>query len=165
MIPSDVRTTFLTLSIKNCHVTAESKVTYINQEPWWSIADLLEREFYEKRNVGPLCTPRRTKATYPYAYDPIILYVNEKAASASAYTDRMISWDREKWEECCHLLKSNSLYRGDKKPVEAFLRAYYEDPKLELVAIIEYCNWSTGSPTWRLDFNPGTKKEETDAAT
>lgn len=103
--------------------------------------------------------PPYKKAAHPYTYCPFTIwgkpFPNEKC-NGSEYTDRLDAWDRTKYA------KLASVYYLNQSPfnshnckghlIEAFLRDWYDDPKLQLLRVIEYCNRSTGYPTWRLDF-------------
>lgn len=45
---------------------------------------------------------------------------------------------------------NESDYWNDRKPskIEAFLRAYFDDPTLILTRVEEQCNQATGYPVW-----------------
>lgn len=98
--------------------------------------------------------PRRTKHEYPYNYDPITLWKRpESECNGTVYTDRLLSWDAEKYRELCQ--KHLPDVRWDNAhftAIQSFLRDWFGEQKLFLVAVIEYCNQATGYPTWRLDY-------------
>lgn len=97
---------------------------------------------------------RRDRYSHPYSYDPIRLWGDEKAeASSSAYTDRLMQWDSDKYS----LLSKKHFTRGHPswgaehaKEIEAFLQDYIDDKTLKLVSITEFCNVSSGYPVWLL---------------
>ena len=41
--------------------------------------------------------PTRTKYSHPYSYDPIVLFNTGAKGDASAYSDRMVGWDYDKF--------------------------------------------------------------------
>lgn len=108
--------------------------------------------------------PLRSKRSHPYAYDPFTIWgkpAEHKECNGSVYTDRMEQWDYTKYRQLCqkHYRAGESTYfrpfdnhncRGDL--IQAFMRDYFDDPTIRLLRVIEYCNWSTGYPTWRLDY-------------
>jgi hypothetical protein len=99
---------------------------------------------------------KRTKQSHPYSYDPIVQYIHYGAkvkANGSAYHDRMQSWDYKKYQDCenKHVRQANSSYH-DGTAMQNFLRDYFDDPKLILIHIIEYCNSSSGYPCYRFDY-------------
>ena len=89
---------------------------------------------------------RDTKDTHPYSFSEYFIYGNrEKIKDCSGdYSDRMIQWKRgvyfSAWEE--HVNTRN--WRPDQ--IQNFLRAYHENPNLELTGVAEGCNVSTGYP-------------------
>ena len=99
----------------------------------------------------------KDKSTYPYTYDPFILFFNEKAkqeATSSIYTDRLLHQDWDKHNRLCQKhFGTKGQYWNDRKPedIEAFLCDWTEK-KVTLIANIQYVNISSGFPVWRLDF-------------
>jgi hypothetical protein len=99
----------------------------------------------------------KDKTTYPYTYDPFIIYFNEKTdkeAITSLYTDRLLRWDYEKHDRLCRKHFGNerqSWDNRDHKKIEAFLSDWVEK-KVTLIANIQYVNIGNGYPTWRLDY-------------
>lgn len=106
--------------------------------------------------------PPHSKAAYPYSYDPFTIWgkpaPNPKCDS-SVYTDRL---EQRDYAKCERLRKkhytvdgvgqspfSSQYCRGDL--IQNFLRDWYDNPKLELVRVIEYVHLATGFPLWRLD--------------
>lgn len=98
----------------------------------------------------------RTKQSHPYNYGPITLYSNAAVEpNGTVYTDRLLQWDFSKYNALCerHFGDQGQVWeRRSPKQIAAFLRDWYEDPELQLVAVIEYCNQASGYPTWRLDY-------------
>ena len=98
----------------------------------------------------------KTKYTHPYSYDPFVIWSSGKKATDSVYTDRLSQWDHDKTRELCK--KHMPLKRWDNaepKQIEAFLREYWDNDKVELCRVSEYCNVSSGYPCWRLDYREG----------
>lgn len=95
----------------------------------------------------------RTKWEFPYSYDPFVIWSNGGQANETVYTDRLSQWDYEKTERL--ITKHLRGMRWENAPperIENFLREYLNVPTLELVRVMECCNWSNGFPLWRLDF-------------
>lgn len=97
----------------------------------------------------------KTKDKYPYSYDGYVSYRNgdNSDITGSVYSDRLRQWDYEKYEECSKKHGDPGLMRN-KVPIQiqSFLRDYLNEPKLNLILIMEYCNLSTGYPVWRFDY-------------
>jgi hypothetical protein len=100
---------------------------------------------------------RRTKQQYPYSYDPFTTWGSrDPRCNGSVYTDRMDQWDHDKFISLGKKILGEvpnwfgTWCNGAK--VEEFLREYMGKPNLKLTRVIEYCNMSTGYPTWRLDY-------------
>jgi hypothetical protein len=97
-------------------------------------------------------TPRRTKATHPYSYDPEIQYVTKLTPTGSCYSDRLQLWYpsevlRAKMLE--HFGESGDYYSGrSAAKIQAFLRDLMDKPSLVLTRIEEHCNQATGYPVW-----------------
>jgi len=109
--------------------------------------------------------PPRTKQRHPYNYDPFTIWGAPRPSAEcndTNYTDRLEQEDHAKYA-----LLSKKHYRSGgnayERPfdaqnckghlIEQFLRDWHNDPELKLLRVIEYCNASTGFPTWRLDFH------------
>ncbi len=99
----------------------------------------------------------KDQCSYPYSYDPFLLYFNEEAkeeATSSIYTDRFLQWDWDKHNRLCRKhFGDEAQYWNDRDPkkIEAFLCDWTEK-KVTLIANIQYVNISNGYPLWRLDF-------------
>ena len=99
----------------------------------------------------------RTKAEYPYSYDPFLVWVKDefyiKNAGNAVYSDRLYQWDWD-WYNQTRLVvwnnQSHHFYSGECSPseIERFLRIYFRNSELELVKIAEGCNVSNGYPYW-----------------
>ena len=98
----------------------------------------------------------KTKLTHPYSYDPIVQYRHpDTKANGTVYTDRLLQWDFAKHDRLCekHFGDTGQYWdRRDPNLIANFLRDWYDNPEIVLCEVIEYCNVSTGYPTWRLDF-------------
>lgn len=96
---------------------------------------------------------KHTKLSHPYSYDGHVITRMRKNAERmeSAYTDRMFNWDRPFMERLTKKHLKN--YRWDTAPgvcIEALLREWADDPGLQLIAVMEWCNHATGYPVWSL---------------
>lgn len=82
----------------------------------------------------------------------MMLFDTGVAGNASAYSDRMTSWNHDKFHACMGKLNNGkgemSFHWGDSKLVTAFMQDYYDDPKLEVTRVVEMCNASSGYPVW-----------------
>lgn len=103
----------------------------------------------------------RTKSSHPYSYDGFITWrggENEEV-NDTTYSDRLFQQDFRKYDQLCDKHfgdKSQYFSRREPEKIEAFLRDWYNKPKLKLIFIMEYCNVSSGYPLWRF----GSKIEE-----
>jgi len=118
-----------------------------------------ENRSYNMDRYGNLI--KRTKAEYPYSYDPFVVWQDRSGAmekvcedaTGSVYTDRLLQWDWDKHNDLClkHFGDKGQYWDNrDPKKIEAFLRDWTNDPKLHLIQVREYCNVSNGYPTWLL---------------
>jgi len=94
----------------------------------------------------------RSKFDYPYSYDEFVFWIGDykKGESETVYSDRLYSWDSEKYNKCCLKVWNNKgQYFDNRKPedIEKFL-SLYMDMKIKLTAIVEGCNVSNGYPYW-----------------
>lgn len=102
--------------------------------------------------------PPRTKATHPYNYDPIILIHASGNITSSAYSDRMRSWEPEKFDFAIGQGVGEMRFSwGRTEAVNAFLHSYYDDPTIKIVKVMEYCNVATGYPCWFLAWGSAKK--------
>ena len=91
------------------------------------------------------------KASKPYSYEPFYVFKSSGKVNGSVYSDRMQQWDYDKYKASAEKTDFKG-YTKDPETVEAFLRAYFDEPELKLVRVIEYCNVSNGYPCWRVDY-------------
>lgn len=108
----------------------------------------------------------RTKREYPYTYSGFVqerVHPNEKA-NGTVYSDRLRQWD---YEKCRRLQKKHFGKETDywnnisAATIEKFLRDYWDNDKIEVVLVMEYCNISSGYPLWRVDyFNPESERKD-----
>lgn len=100
-------------------------------------------------------TPRRTKQTNPYSYDPILVWKDfqtEEKANATIYHDRLYMWDNGT-NKTDDLMKKHDMNGWtDSAKTEVFLRDYTNNQNLKLIRIVEYCHMSSGYPIWRMDY-------------
>lgn len=95
----------------------------------------------------------RTFWDFPYTYDPFLLWKDEdynEQNTISVYSDRLMHWDFEKFNECCQKVFNNTgQYFNNRAPwdIEKFLSLYLEK-EIKLTAIEESCNVSSGYPYW-----------------
>jgi hypothetical protein len=105
---------------------------------------------------------KRTIEEYPYSYDGFVLWRTEGKAGDTIYSDRLLQWDFTKHDKLCmkHFGNTGQVW-GNRNPkkIEAFLRDWCDNPKLKLILIMQYCNLSSGFPTWRFDYNTGGLSE------
>jgi hypothetical protein len=82
----------------------------------------------------------KTKTSNPYDYDGHVIWRGGRN-------------DSIKFSRCCKAHMDG--IRWDNAPperVQAFLRDYHGDPGLRLIAIMEWCNPSSGYPVWSLHY-------------
>ena len=119
----------------------------------------MDEIYYEDSYGFPI---ERTPNKYPYSYDGYVIHrlLPQSEANNTLYTDRLSMWDYEKKKR---LMKKHFVKTGDwwnehtPAEIESFLRDWCEDPELELVCVMQYCNVSNGCPLWRLDFKQTMK--------
>lgn len=103
--------------------------------------------------------PARTKYSHPYSYDPIVLFDTREKGDASAYSDRMVGWNYNKFYACMGKLnngKGEMAFRwSDRQLVTALMRDYNDDPVLEVTRVVEMCNASNGYPVWLVVYKKG----------
>jgi hypothetical protein len=103
--------------------------------------------------------PPRTKYSHPYSYDPIVLLDSGTEGDGSAYSDRMVGWDYNKFYACMGKIndgKGEMCFRwGSRELVTAFMRDYNDDPGLIVTRVVEMCNVSNGYPVWLVVYKKG----------
>ncbi|MBQ7825816.1 MAG: hypothetical protein IJ337_05640, partial [Clostridia bacterium] len=73
------------------------------------------------------------------------------------YSDRMLGYDREKYNAACQQVFSNKSQSFDNRTpedIERFLCLYLGKP-VKLMAILQGCNASNGFPYWAFLFEGG----------
>lgn len=100
---------------------------------------------------------KRTPSEYPYSYDGHVIAgdVTGMKGDDTVYTDRLLQWNRKKHDNLCkkHFGDEGQDWRDrhmDK--VQDFLRDWNDNPKLEVIRVMQYCNASNGYPLWRIDY-------------
>jgi hypothetical protein len=106
---------------------------------------------------------RRTPASHPYNYDG---FVQERCganseANGTVWTDHLLQWDYARTRALLkkHFKDTGIDVGGDywgKRSAEAiqgFLRERLDQPELRVILVMEYCNQSSGYPTWRIDYH------------
>ena len=117
-----------------------------------------ERFRLDDRPVDEFDRPvERTKAEYPYSYDGFVVWRggSNGQVTNTIYTDRLLGWDYDKHNRLCqrHFGDERQYWnRREPEKIEAFLRDWTGNPRLRLILIMEYCNWMSGYPAWRLDY-------------
>ena len=121
-------------------------------------------EVYYHDEDGLRHFPARTKYSHPYSYDPIVLIDTGVKGDASAYSDRMVGWNYDKFYACLGKInngKGEMAFRwGDRKLVTALMRDYNDDPALEVTRVVEMCNASTGYPVWLVVYKKGPEMKK-----
>ena len=90
------------------------------------------------------CT--RSPREYMYSYSEHYVWrdfdkFNMPEDVTSAYSDRMMQWDYEKYKKCVKGV--GWIENVDKKTAKRIIKEYY-DGKYECVGFAKSCNWSTG---------------------
>lgn len=100
---------------------------------------------------------KRTKKQYPYSYDGHVLHrlLPNSETNLTIYSDRLQKIIPE-WKWNVNFLKhfnTNGNYFDcfNPKLIQNFLREVLDQPDLNLVLVMEYCNVSNGFPVWRFD--------------
>ena len=93
-----------------------------------------------------------TEKEYQNYYAPHIVWKGKEdiKESNTVYSDRLIQWDYEKYNECCKSIWNNEgQYFNNREPedIEKFLNLYF-NKKVKLTAIMRGCNVSNDYPYW-----------------
>jgi hypothetical protein len=103
----------------------------------------------------------KTPDKYPYSYDDYIIYQTRDKATDGCYSDRLRQWDYTLTRNLItkHFPERTGDYypRSSPELVEGFLRDRLNNPKLELVHILEGCNVSNGYPYWYFGYIDGSE--------
>ena len=122
----------------------------------------LEEEDNRDADLGFQHSPRHTKQSHPYSYDPFTIYGGpDTRANGSCYTDRLYQWDRAKTERIGKEVFGDGFWFGpnmDPDKVQTFLRRWHDDDTLVLTRVAEFCDGG-GYPTWLLVwYSPKSQK-------
>lgn len=95
---------------------------------------------------------KRNPIQYPYSYDLFVTYKvgTRDDITGSVYSDRLYQWDSQKYNDLCEKHFGNrGKYFDTRNPgdIEKFLSEYL-GKSLDLIAIMQGCNVSTGFPVW-----------------
>lgn len=104
----------------------------------------------------------RGKHDHPYTYSGFVqerVHPNE-VADGTVYTDRLLQWDYKLTRKLLTKYFDNGTTDkgGDwwnnrsASRIQEFLRERFDNPKLTVVLVMEYCNVSNGYPLWRIDY-------------
>lgn len=96
---------------------------------------------------------KRTPYSHPYNYDEFLKWKSadfDYCACSAVYSDRMLGWDKKKFDNACEqVFKNHGQMFGDRNPedIEKFLSIYL-DKEVKLKGIIQGCNQWNGYPYW-----------------
>lgn len=105
----------------------------------------------------------RPREKYPYSYDPYVIHKKGDNYNAVVYSDRLCQWSYDKYQKCKRdVWGTESDYFDEKSfcSLEKFLQLYMENDNLELIAVTQGANMSTGYPYWVFYYNTNDKKDE-----
>ena len=94
---------------------------------------------------------KRTPIDYPYNYDEYVVWKSKdfnKDNYSAVYSDRLVQWDRKKYNSCKQAIFKDKGYRfNGKNPklINQFLNMYF-DKEIKLTAILQGCNQWSGFP-------------------
>lgn len=93
---------------------------------------------------------KRSKFEYPYSYDGFVIWRGgeNNECNGTIYSDRLLQWDRNKYNELSKKHFGNEAhiwFNRDPEKIEAFLRDWTNDQNLRLILVMEYCNVSTSA--------------------
>jgi hypothetical protein len=95
---------------------------------------------------------QREQHDHPYSYSEFFIYGDRQVIRSkgleAVYSDRLQQWDYEKYERCCE--EHPKAWRrpvGDRAAMSAWMTAYMGKP-VDVVALAEGCNVSSGYPYW-----------------
>lgn len=94
---------------------------------------------------------KKTPVTHPYNFDDYVEWKgNYRQFDSAVYSDHLYQWDTEKYKKCYEKAFKNNGQRFDSRNVSGirdFLSMYFEK-EIELTAIMQGCNRSSGFPYW-----------------
>ena len=113
---------------------------------------------YVDLNGNPV---KRTPINHPYTYDFYVQWVggNKEEINSVVYSDRLWQWDYKKYNTLMEKHFGNQgqiFYDVNPTKMQSFLRDYMDDQELELIAIMQGCNVSSGFPLWTFHFKTKT---------
>lgn len=89
-------------------------------------------------------------------YAPVETFTNGKKGNGNNHSDRLWESDSSKYNSVSQQLfgDQSQLWWDRRTPqqVEAFLRAYFDNPALELVQIQKMYNRMNGGPVWYFEY-------------
>lgn len=109
-----------------------------------------ETPHYVDLNGKPI---KRTPQDSPYSYDEFVIWQDKTAdihKCSAVYSDRMMQWNSTKFQHCMQTVfgtSGQSFYNSKHTDINKFLNLYFEN-KVQLVAVLQGCNVSTGYPYW-----------------
>lgn len=93
----------------------------------------------------------KTPDKYPYSYEAFMKWKKDyQRTDEVVYSDRLISWDYDKYNKCSKAIWGNTRQTFDMrlpKQIEAFLSMYF-NKCIILTGIEQCCNVSSGYPIW-----------------
>lgn len=94
----------------------------------------------------------RSKAQYPYSYDPICIFNSSTEPTGSVYSDRLVGWykyDVVRAKKLKHFGEVGDYYSNRSiTSIQSFLRDLMDKPTLVVTRVEEQCNQATGHPLW-----------------
>jgi hypothetical protein len=95
---------------------------------------------------------KRSRESHPYNYDEYVIWQKDykKASANVVYSDRLLQWDYDKFNECCMKVWGNEgqyFSNRESDDIEKFLSLYF-GKNINLTAITQGCNVSNGYPYW-----------------
>lgn len=139
-----------------------------------STTDINGMKFCADDNSGPILEMvgahlgPRTRANYPYSYDPILQFYTGEPYDGTCYSDRLLNWydftELQKLKRKHFGEVSDYYNKHEPQAIEAFLRDLMGHPHLKLVRIEEQCNQATGFPLWFFAFQNDYRVYASDAS-
>jgi len=134
------------------------------------VAQLTHRVIFNCDGVGEIdeTWPRnergrpveRTRTEFPHSYDPYVVWRAPEGTpqtTSTVYSDRLYEWDSDRFDKLSmkHFGNVAQLWWNSREPskIQAFLRDYQDNQHILLTLIMDYCNRTTGCPTWRFDYH------------
>jgi len=94
-----------------------------------------------------------TPVNAPYSHDAYCIYKNTAYENTDireismVYSDRLIQWDREKFDTCCKAVfgKILSIFPMDPPKIQSLLQIYF-GKNIKILGLEKACNVSNGYP-------------------